>query len=64
MARQQWGYKTRKFGGKRYRIGTWHSSKSAAQGRARMLRSKGYNVRTVKQDGQYVLYANPDPFKQ
>jgi hypothetical protein len=64
MAKQQWGYKTRKFDGKPYRIGTWHVVKSAAQARAKVLRGKGYKVRIVKQDGQHVIYARPDPFKQ
>lgn len=63
MAKQQWGYKFRKFGGRRYRIGTWHPTKSAAQSKAKLLRGKGYKVRTVRQQGQYVIYANPDPFK-
>ena len=68
MAKQQWGYETREFGGKRYRIGTWHDTKGAAQKRADMLRGKGYNVRVAKRTyggrKSYVIYANPDPFKQ
>ena len=64
MIKQQWGYITRKFGGKRYRIGTWHKSKREAEVKAKRLRGMGYNVRIVKQQGQYVIYANPDPMKQ
>ena len=64
MTRQQWGYKFRKFGGKRYRIGTWHPTKSAAQAKAKSVRAKGYKVRILKQDGQHVIYVHPDPFRQ
>ena len=59
MAKQQWGYAYRKFGGKRYRIGTWHRTKSEANARATKLRKMGYKVRVVKSQGQYVIYAYP-----
>ena len=57
MAKQVWGYTWRTFGGKRYRIGTWHDTKAEANKRAKTLRDKGYKVRIVKRDGKYVIYA-------
>jgi len=57
MAKQLWGWTYRTFGGKRYRIGTWHSTKAEAEKRAKSLRNDGYKVRIVKRDGQYVIYA-------
>jgi len=61
MAKQQWGYKYRTFGGEKYRIGTWHNSKKGAQNKAEYLRKRGYKVRVVPQRSEgnllYVIYA-------
>ena len=68
MAKQQWGYTYRSFNGRPYRIGTWHSTKAAAQARAKKLRKMGYSVMIVKRNPrakyggkQYVIYASPFP---
>lgn len=45
MPRQVWGYIYRKFGGKRFRIGTWHNTKSSAQAYTKELRKRGYEAR-------------------
>lgn len=69
-AKQLWGYKMRKFGGRRYRVGTWHDTKTEAQKRAGTLRGMGYSVRVVRQPKTkklpqaYAIYAHPDPMKQ
>ena len=64
MARQDFGYIVRKFGGKKFRIGKWYATKPEAQKAANRLRQKfGYKVRiTTRKDESgkkwYVTWAN------